>query len=113
MFFQNVDDICRIYLPEFSYHELKIFVDNLYNALTNNTDCIIDSDLATCFGLRPDDIESNLISVTCLSVSKTTKSNEQIISADEPPFEASIPHSELKFQKKSIFKSTKSTFLTF
>ena len=88
-FFQDTDDICRIYLPEFSYHELKIFVDNLYNALTNNTDCIIDSDLATCFGLRPDDLESNLISVTCLSLSNNTKSNEEIIAVaeEELPFE--------------------------
>lgn len=90
--FENVEDICRIYLPEFSYHELKIFVDNLYSAVTNNTDCIIDFDLATCFGLRPDDLESNLINVTCLSISNTTKSNEQIVveATEESPFE-SIP----------------------
>ena len=87
-----MEDICRIYLPEFSYHELKIFVDNLYSAVTNNTDCIIDFDLATCFGLRPDDLESNLINVTCLSISNTTKSNEQIVveATEESPFE-SIP----------------------
>ena len=61
------DNVGRVYLPEFTYHDLKIFIDNLYNALLTNTDAHIDSELAVCFGLKQNDLNSNLINLSCLN----------------------------------------------
>ena len=75
------DDFARIYLPEFSFDELKIFMDNIYNALECNADVFIGHSLLQTLGLKTQN-DSNLVILpsTDLQVEVT---NEVIVEKDD------------------------------
>ena len=56
------DDFARIYLPEFSFQELKGFIDDVYKSMLNNADISVSSSLVQSFGLKPSKY-SNMILV--------------------------------------------------
>ena len=80
-------------MPSVEHREAKTYLEVLKKPADSNPICL----------------PGNLI---CLVV-KNTKMPEGWKNSTEKSKPASTEHSELKLQKKSIFKSTKSNFLTF
>ena len=50
---QTENDISRIFLPEFTHHEMKSFIDSVYQAMVSNSDVVISHSLVETLGLRP------------------------------------------------------------